>query len=78
MRNLMNRLVQFIENLLSKDTLIWMFTNYYFTAAFLTDQALKVAIYNIAEGHDEFEYTDDNTYVWDILKETNRAANSPN
>ncbi len=50
---------------------------YYDGADGLSGVELKTALYNIIKGHIEYPYTDEETDVWDILKETDRDPNNP-
>ena len=50
---------------------------YYDTAAGLNGDELKTALYEIIKGHTEYSYTDSDTDVWDILKETDRDPDNP-
>ncbi len=49
---------------------------YYDNAQDLTGEELKTALYHIIKGHTEFDYTDDDTDVWDILSETDKDPNN--
>ena len=48
-------------------------TDYYTSAEGLTGEDLKNALYSIIKEHIEFPYTDEDTDVWDILKETDKV-----
>ncbi len=52
-------------------------TGYYSTAEGLTEDNLKIALYNIIKGHTEYPYTSDNTDTWDILKESDKDTINP-
>ncbi|MBI9054751.1 MAG: endonuclease [Bacteroidales bacterium] len=45
---------------------------YYDSAEDLTNDELKTTLYNIIKNHTEYPYTDSETDVWDILKESDR------
>ena len=53
-------------------------TGYYDSAIELTGEELKTELYNIIKDHTEFPYTDANTDVWDILKETDKDPENEN
>jgi endonuclease I len=44
----------------------------------LEGEALKAQLNDIIQDHKEYEYTEDTTDVWDILKETDRDPNNSN
>ena len=52
-------------------------TGYYDSARNLADDNLKYELNQIIDNHIEFYYTDSNTDVWDILKDTDRDPNNP-
>jgi endonuclease I len=49
---------------------------YYDSAENLADDNLKYELNQIIDNHIEFDYTDSDTDVWDILKETDRDPNN--
>jgi len=49
---------------------------YYDSAKNFSDDNLKYELNQIIDNHTEFYYTDSNTDVWDILKETDRDPNN--
>ncbi len=51
---------------------------YYDSATGLSGVGLKSALNDIIQGHTSFPYTDSQTDVWDILKETDKDPNNPN
>jgi len=50
---------------------------YYNSAAGLSGESLKTALYHIIKGHIEFPYTSTSTDTWDILKETDKDTTNP-
>jgi hypothetical protein len=50
---------------------------YYDSANGLTDDSLKYALNQIIKDHNTFPYTSSYTDVWDILKVTDQAPDSP-
>lgn len=66
---------------ISNKDIEWVSTiplNYYQGTENLSGDELKKALYDIIKGHVEYVYTSTDVDVWDILKETDRSANSPN
>lgn len=51
---------------------------YYQTALNLQGGSLKAALNDLIQDHTEFDYTDSNTDVWDMLKATDRDSTNPN
>lgn len=52
---------------------------YYNSAFLLQGETLKAKLHSLIKGHKEYPYTASSTYVWDILKETDKdTANADN
>ncbi len=68
--------IEVIEGL---DTTMYVPLGYYDSASGLTGEALKNVLNDIITSHTEYPYTDDDTDVWDMLREADEdPANSDN
>lgn len=65
------------EVLENVDGSIYIPTGYYDSAEDLSGEDLKAALHSIIKDHVEYPYTDDDTDVWDILREADEDPNNP-
>ncbi|MGS0972813.1 MAG: endonuclease [Candidatus Izemoplasmataceae bacterium] len=72
---IINFIVEVVEGV---DGSFYIPTGYYSDIEGLTGEALKDALNDIITGHTEYPYTDDDTDVWDILRDADEDPDNPN